>query len=515
MPRGAFELTQIIREWKPVEHLRQLVRESEPVFLVGGAVRDLFLSRGQPHDLDVVMLCDVRPLARRLASALEGDFYMLDDERNTARVLYRNEQQGVGVIDFARARGGSLEEDLLERDFTVNALALGLKDLDAPQIIDPCGGVKDLHAKVLRPCREDAFEADPIRVLRGVRLALNLGFRLAPEAWQAMKDAAPRLAIPSAERRRDEIFRIFDGQHVSSALRLLDQAGALDVVFPELTQLKGVRQTAPHHEDVWNHTLSTLDELEKVLAALAGRYNESLVSNLRMGLAVLHLGAYREELTRHFGEEITQGRRARELLFLSALYHDTGKPAVVQQVGERMRFFEHEIASAELAALRGKELALSQHELARVRSVVRAHMRVHHLAQSGGRPSPRAVYRFFRDTGSAGVDVCLLSLADTLATHRPDVPPAVWKAELEVCQTLLEAWWQKKDEVISPPRLINGQDVLAAGVPAGPVVGSILEAATEAQVEGRLQTREEALQFICDWLGKGSKDEERNGKPGF
>ncbi|NMC54780.1 MAG: hypothetical protein GYA48_14205, partial [Chloroflexi bacterium] len=132
-------------------------------------------------------------------------------------------------------------------------------------------------------------------------------------------------------------------------------------------------------------------------------------------------------------------------------------------------------------------------------------------AQSGGRPSPRAVYRFFRDTGSAGVDVCLLSLADTLATHRPDVPPAVWKAELDVCQALLEAWWQKKDEIISPARLINGQDVLAAGVAAGPVVGRILEAATEAQVEGRLQSREEALQFIRDWLEKGSEDEERNG----
>jgi len=496
------DLSQIIDQWKPVELLRQLARDSEPVFLVGGAVRDLILQKNHPHDLDVVMLNDVRPLARRLAKALRGDFYMLDEERNTARVLAYSEADGNMVIDFARARGNNLEEDLWERDFSINALAMPLTGEAPPRVIDPTGGMEDLRMKVLRQCKASSIQDDPIRVMRGVRLALALGFKLDAETWQTMKATAPLLSNISAERRRDELFRILEGRRVSSALRLLDQAGALTWVTPELLALKGVQQTLPHTQDVWEHTLSCVDELESVLKALAAPYDEGSVSNLRMGMAVLRLGKYRQQLREYLEKEITPGRSIRGLLFLSAMYHDAGKPVSAQWDGDRIRFFGHEAESETLIAVRGRALALSQSEINQLSIIAREHMRVHHLAKSSGTPSRRAVHRFFRDTGATGIDICLLSLADSLATHRPEIPQPVWLAELEVCQTLLEAWWDRHQELVSPPRLITGEDVIRAGVAVGPRVGKALETIVEAQAEGKLNTREEALIFLEKWAAE-------------
>jgi hypothetical protein len=504
------DFNTIFSQWKPVELLRQLARDSEPVFLVGGAVRDLLLNKKRPHDLDVVMLSDVRPLARRLAKALNGDFFMLDDERNTARVLLGNQVEGVTVIDFAQARGGSLTDDLWERDFSINAMALPISQNSAMEVIDPTGGLKDLQSKLLRQVRADSFERDPIRVMRGARLAIQFSLRLHAGTWQAMKTAAPQLENTSAERRRDELFRILEGRKVSSALRLLDQAGVLVWVTPELLELKGVEQSHPHHQDVWEHTLSCVDELENVLNALAAPFDENVVSNLRMGLAVPLLGKFRERLIQHIVTEVTPGRTVRGLLFFGALYHDAGKPAVSKWDGDRIRFFNHEEAAQELISARGRGLALSQNEIARISAIVREHMRVHHLVSSGGKPSRRAIHRFFRDAGIAGVDVCLLSLADSLATYRPDIPQDLWLSELEVCQSLMEAWWERQAEVVAPSRLINGGDVMAAGITAGPRVGKALEAVLEAQAEGLLHTREEALDFLASWIAAEGQNEESN-----
>ncbi len=163
-------------------------------------------------------------------------------------------------------------------------------------------------------------------------------------------------------------------------------------------------------------------------------------------------GATGSRFSAHLAETPNPDRSLRALLLLAALYHDIGKPASRQvEADGRIRFFDHDQLGAQLAGQRGARLHLSNSEIERLTTIVRHHMRPLLLAQSGDTPSRRAIYRFFRATGAAGVDICLLSLADTLATYGPGLPQDVWVRQLDTVRTLLEAWWEQAEEKVTPP----------------------------------------------------------------
>ncbi len=484
-----------------LERLQQVIPDGIEIYLVGGAVRDAMLSR-LVHDYDFVLAEDALPVARRVANRLGGAYFALDVERRTARVLYSDDQGVRYVLDFATFRGPDLESDLRDRDFTVNAMALSLRDLQT--LYDPLGGASDLWNKLLRACSPTSILDDPVRVLRAIRLAAQFGFRIHPDTRAAMRKAAPRLAHVSPERVRDELLRILGGPRPHTALRALDRIGALQQVYPELMAIKGVDQSPPHTQDVWGHTLDTLKHLEILLNLLGPVHDENASANMMMGLAVMRLGRYRRQITQHVSAELVPGRPLRDLIFLAALSHDLGKPRAqkVEEGGE-VRFFRHEQEGAELVVQRGKSLHLSNAEVERLRTVVFHHMRPTHLARQQGGPSARAIYRFFRDTGTAGVDICLLSLADLLATYGTTLPQERWARQLEVVRALLDAWWEHPQERVRPPQLISGQDLIDTfDVERGPQIGLLLEKVREAQVEGSVTTRAEALAFIRSHLKK-------------
>jgi tRNA nucleotidyltransferase/poly(A) polymerase len=238
-----------------LEQIREALPPDTQAYLVGGAVRDMLLGR-PTHDLDFVLPADAVKISRRVADALHAAFYPLDEERDTGRVVQIDPDGSRQVIDFSVLRGPDLESDLRARDFTVNAIAL---DLHAPQVlIDPLGGAADLHAKRLRACSPLSFEEDPLRVVRGVRLAAAFGFRILPETRRQMGQAVSSLERISPERLRDELFRMLGGPQPWTAIRALDLLGALPYILPELPALKGVDQSPPHVQDVWSHTLSVL-----------------------------------------------------------------------------------------------------------------------------------------------------------------------------------------------------------------------------------------------------------------
>jgi len=482
-----------------IQKIAKLLEGQPEVYLVGGSVRDLLLQR-PIHDLDLVLSGDVRAVARRIANAVGGAFYMLDETRNTARVIDRRADGEPVMLDFAQFRADDLIGDLKGRDFTINAMALELKP--GARLIDPTGGASDLRANVLRACSSDAMKSDPVRVLRGVRLALMLGFQIEPDTFRLIRSAVPLLPQVTWERKRDELFRMLEGRKVSSSLRILDHIGALAHLLPEFTDTRDISQSPPHTLPVFDHTLLMLNHLEDIFEVLVGAHDPEAGSNLILGIATVKLGRFRIKLEEHFSQALNPNRSLRALLFLAALYHDVGK-AATQRVEEngRIRFFGHEALSAELVAGRGRSLVLSQVEIHRLKTVVANHMRVHHLANNPRLPSQRAIYRYFRALGPAGVDVCLLSLADVLATHGVSIPVEVWQREVDICRILLESWWEKPDEIVSPPKLISGSDVIDAfrGVP-GPVIGRLLEAVQEAQVMGSIQTRQDALTYAETWL---------------
>ncbi len=481
-------------------HIRAALPPAIPMYLVGGAVRDLLLS--QPiHDYDFALPGDALEVSRKIANHLEAVYFPLDIERQTARVIYTPEQGRRYVLDFAAYRGKDLESDLRCRDFTINAMAL---DIRSPQkLLDPLGGAADLQAKKLRACTSSTFTDDPVRVLRAIRMAAKMELHIQPETRQSMRTAVPGLANVSPERQRDEMLHILGGRQPHTSIRALEMLEVLPFVFPELPVLVGVSQSPPHIKDVWNHTLDTLRVLEGITNMLSSAHNPEASGNLMLGVMRGRLGRYRKQIDAHLKTELVTDRPVRDLLFLAALYHDIAKPLTrsVEENG-RIRYFNHDEIGAEIITRRAEDFRLSNTEVERLATIIRHHMRPSFLSKPNGSPSKRAIYRFFRDTGEAGVDICLLSLADIWATYGPTLPQERWEQQVDTVRTLLEAWWENPQKQVNPPALISGHDLInELELKPGPVIGEILEAVREAQAEGEVNSRPEALIFAQKFFG--------------
>ena len=333
----------------------------------------------------------------------------------TARVTFWiSRRSAASIFPFFR-----LESDLRGRDFTINAIAFDLRN---QTILDPLGGASDLRAKLIRACSDTSLKDDPIRILRAVRQAAALDFKIEAETRKAMKQAAPLLPNISPERQRDELFKILEGPRPDASLRALEMLGVFPYLLPELTTMKGVEQSAPHVHDVWEHTLSVMQNLESILSALAPSYDAEKTNDLFTGLLTLRLGHYREQFAAHFNQSLNTDRSMRALLFFAALYHDISKPATksVEETG-RIRFFGHDEHGAKVAVERAHALNLSNDEIERLKIIIENHMRFHFFTSrmegEKKEPSRKAIYRFFRDAGEGGVDLVLLGLADLRGTR--------------------------------------------------------------------------------------------------
>jgi tRNA nucleotidyltransferase/poly(A) polymerase len=487
-----------------LDRIKSVLPPEQEIYLVGGAVRDVLTSRLSP-DLDFALPSNGISLARKIANALKADFVALDDERDTGRVVVTNEDGLRTFLDFATYRGATLEEDLRARDFTINAIAYNMHD---GTLLDPMDGVRDIRAKVIRACSSSAFTDDPIRILRAVRQAAAFEFSIDRQTREWMKQAASEVGGVSVERQRDEIFKILGGPKASLSIRALDMLGVLPHLMPELLKMKGVEQSAPHVYDVWTHTLSVMDHLDQVISGLRVGYDAEKTNDMFTGLLGLRLGRYREQLSNYLSTSLNVDRPHRSLLFFAALYHDVCKPDTkfVEDSG-RVRFFDHDIKGAEAAAARARAFNLSNDEAERLHTVIEHHMRIHNFASrlemEGQTPSRKAIYRFFRDAGAAGIDLILLALADLRGTRATELTIDAWTVYLDIARTLLENYWEKPEEIISPPRLLDGMDLMnELDLQPGRLVGQLLEAIRENQAAGKIETREQALTFARDEMKK-------------
>lgn len=477
-----------------IEQLRDIVPADPPVYLVGGAVRDAYLHRPL-HDIDLATPGDGRPLARHIANHFQGAYYALDPERRVGRALITWEGEPL-TIDVAQLRGPDLVTDLRYRDFTINALAVRLQG-DLQTVIDPLGGLDDLAARRLRQCDPDAIPNDPVRALRAVRMSVSFRLSIEPLTQASLRAAGAALASSSAERLRDEFFQILSGLRSAAALRVLDGLGLLAVIVPETQAMHGVSQTAPHQFDVWEHTLKTVEGLGTILDLLAStNRSEDLAPNIQAGALAVALRHLQAPLRTQLDYSWPNGRAHRGLLLLAALLHDCGKPATrsVDAQG-RVHFYDHDQVGARLAENRAAALRLSNQEVARLVTIVRHHMRPHWL-HTGLTLSPRAIYRFWRDTGPAGVDIILLAAADYLATYGVMLDSAAWAAYVAMLQTLLTRYHEQRAS-IAPSPLLTGQQVMEHfGLTPGPQLGQLLEQLQEAQAIGEVCTQQQALEWI-------------------
>lgn len=435
-------------------------------YFVGGSVRDQLL--GLPTtDVDLIVEDDPRESARAVHRSTGGDIFSLSDRFGTWRVLTPHGFQ----VDITELRGADLGEDLAARDFTVNAMA---RSVSGGEVVDPFQGAADLESKTLRMVSEQAFVDDPLRLVRLARFAVTLGLEIEPATLAAAQRNAGLAKRPAAERVFAELRAIVGSRDPVRGIELLDQVGLLDVLLPELANLKGVEQTVYHHKDVYGHTLEVLErtvELENSGYEVFGD----------------HAAALRELLAEDLADELTLAGGIR----WAALLHDIGKPDTLTRFDEdRVGFPGHDIRGAEIVREICRRLHTSERFSQYVAALTRHHMRLGF--QIPKRPlSKRDIYSYFVKSRPVEVEVGVLSVADRMSTrgrkHEEGIPRHI---EFAIEMTDLALDWRANP--LEP--LIRGDELAkAVGIAPGPKLGELLAEIAEAQYAGEVTTADEAI----------------------
>jgi len=450
--------------------LARLQPDDLPVYIVGGAVRDGLL--GRPLG-DVDLVCrDPAGLARHLARS--EDTAAVPFLKRPAMPCYRvlDRRHPHHYVDITGIQGGSLHADLRRRDFTINAMALPLdRDGNTGDLIDPLDGRTDLATGLVRATGPGVFKADPIRILRGVRLAAVLGFTVDGTTRAHMQAASSLTAAAAGERLRVELERILSCSDAGDHVRLLDDVGVLSALFADIATMQGCLQNAYHHLDVWTHSLAVLDGCDTLLSdltALCGKHKARVDRWLAAG-------------GRHW------------LLKFAALFHDIGKPAARRRdvPGGPFHFRGHDRLGSEKIKAVCERLKLAGRERAFVQALVAEHMNVLFLSRTEVRP--RTLMRWFRRHGEDMLAMILLSLADMEATRGPLAKASARRQHRQWAARTISAYYDHLQPRISAQPLINGNDLLDMGLLPGPAVGRILAAVREAQDEGWVTDRDQAL----------------------
>ncbi|MCX7661891.1 MAG: hypothetical protein N2Z79_04325, partial [Candidatus Omnitrophica bacterium] len=299
-------------------------RERKKLYIVGGFLRDYLLGKREFLDIDFCLKSSSINFSRKLAYFLKMGFVILDKEHSSTR-LVKKTKYGLFTIDFNNWRAKTLKEDLFHRDFTINTLALELKDFFNKEgferkIIDYYNAKEDLKDKLIRVVNKRAFDEDPLRILRAFSLACLLDFKIEPQTLNLIKFKAKKVAGVAGERIRDELFKILETHKSADYFRLMDELGVLEVIFPEINSMRNVQQGPYHHLDVWKHSIQTQKEADLLV--------EELMKNPEI---------------REYLEVVLSGTRTRRsLLKLASLFHDIGKPKALVYRGGKTTFYGHE-----------------------------------------------------------------------------------------------------------------------------------------------------------------------------
>ena len=452
--------------------IQTILNDNSGVYLVGGAVRDALTGRVS-HDLDFVCKSNAKQIARKTAAALQADYFPLDLERGIYRVIHHLPENQAEIIDFSELRGPDLEQDLVLRDFSINAMSV---DLQSPnQLIDPLGGAQALRDHLLTACSPNSFIQDPIRVLRGIRFAAEWNFRLEDHTRRWMKTAAPFLAETTIERRRDELMKILASGRPDTALRALDWLNALEYVLP------GFQATRQEYgKEWWNNLLSQINSIKMLLAVLAVDHPHEQAGDWVSGLVAMKLGRFKTELSRHILDPIQPNYQRIAMIYLGMLCSGMAKEnaanGFIDKLGVKLKFSRREIDYLSNFAICRQDCS--------------------DLAQNPRLPTPVDIYRYYLKRGSTGVDAVFGFLGEMHAKTRFAADQSIFTTAVDLGQALLDGWWNHQ-EWINPEAVIDGNDIIhALKISAGPEVGKWLDLIKEKQVAGKIHSRQQALDWV-------------------
>jgi tRNA nucleotidyltransferase/poly(A) polymerase len=459
--------------------LKPLGSDAPDCYLVGGAVRDHLLGR-PTKDIDIASSDP-----KRLASLIARD-------RNAAIVAFREEtdkecfrvvdRDSPDVfVDIAPVRGTAISDDLLLRDFTVNAMAIRLgPGGEHGEVIDPLNGADDIKNQMIRATGPETFLNDPLRILRAFRLAAELDFTVESSTLSAIKKSAALIATVSSERILVELLGIFNAKRASYFIKMMDELGVIDAIFPEAGPMKGCGQNSCHHLDVWDHSMMTME------------YSEDIINNLQNFFEPVHQSV---------ANNLNEGNRL-PLIKLAALFHDVAKPQCRSNgpAGAHLTFYGHAEKGTEIMEAIASRLKMSNQDRDFLCAMIAEHM--HLLSLSRPEVKTSTLMRWFRKLGDDIIALIILEMADTMATLGPDSDAAEQENFIEWSKKTVAAYYGRIKTQLGRQDLIRGKDLIAIGMSPGPQMGRVLKEIRQAQDAGEVKNRDEAIRLASGMMLK-------------
>ncbi len=438
------------------------------VYIVGGSLRDRFLGR-TPTDVDIAVHGDAEQFAHELATKLNSRVIAMGRQTHSMfRVVSQNR-----IFDISPLQGATIEEDLKNRDFTINALAY---ETVSAKVIDIARGLQDIQDRQIRQVSNTCFQSDPLRLLRAFRIAAQLGFKIEKQTLETLRNNTHLITDTAAERIRSELFGILGTSDTHDWLRKMADTGILFRILPEMIAMKGCPQNSYHAFDVFEHTIRTVHHVEELTTQ-----------------------DQRDDLDpRPLTAPMDMPRQIR--LKLSALLHDLGKPLNMQRtIGGRVRFTGHAFTGARMVGGLGERLRFSRNEIEHAVKMVRFHLRPLFLfnARQKNTLTQRSITRFFLKTHAVTADILLLSLADMRA-KQVSAYAADSGFELFI-RELIHQYESVFRPSLETPALISGHDLVHyLQLTPSPLFKQILACTREHQLTGQITTRKEALKLAAD-----------------
>ena len=461
--------TKITKQIKSDEILTRISNTFDnEIYLVGGAVRDFLLGK-TTYDRDLIVLDeDAKSFAKKIAELFEATFVTLDEENKIYRLVLPDK---INYLDVTNPIENSLERDLMRRDLTINSIAVNLKTME---VVDLCGGITDLQHGVINCINTHNFVDDPLRLLRVYRFQSLYGFELSHGVIEAVCKYSDLISQPAVERINYELIRLFSGPFAFKALLNMDKTWLLEKIFPIVKELKQVPPNTHHHLDLFHHSIETVKQLSGIFA------NSS------------------SEVKDHMNRVDFGGASRIAHLKLAAFLHDTGKFSTwtIEEDTGRHRFIKHDEVGAKIAADILRKMSFSNKQIDYISQMIRNHIYPSQV-MSAPEINEKIMMRYVRKSGDNAIDNILLAQADRLSARGEAVSDEMVKNNISNLNRLLEFYLSVRDKLEPLPKLLSGNEVMEIlKIQPSPKLGEILNALHDAQINGDVTTKEEALNFI-------------------
>lgn len=439
------------------------------IYLVGGSVRDGLMGKDS-LDRDLIVVDeDARIFSLKVAEFFNGVFIPLDEENKIYRIVLPDKQN---YFDITNPIGGNLEADIMRRDLTINAIAVDIRTGEIPECCTKF--LRDLESKVIKEVRCENFIDDPLRMLRIFRFYSLLGFEIAPELLEFVKEHAEMIEKPAKERVEYELMKLFSGKFAHLALLKMDECGMLELLFPFVKELKQVPPNLHHHLDLFNHCIETIRQIELLY--------ESSDVEVKNHLEIVDFGGF--------------SRLAH--LKLAGFMHDIGKFSTwtIEEDTGRHRFIKHEDVGSKMCVPILKGLCFSNKQIEYISYIIKKHMYPSAVV-SAAELTEKVMMRYVRKSEANAIDNIIIAQADRLSARGPEITDDIVNQNISALNKLLDFYLLVKDNLKPLPKLLDGNEVMQIlDIKPSPKLGEILNALQEAQINGDILTKDDAVKFI-------------------